>query len=91
MKNAYEEALDALETIKRENKTLQEELSDLGDQLGESSKASLTLEKAKRLLEVERNDMQSALEEAEGAIEVEETKVLRLQVELAQIKGDIDR
>ena len=31
------------------------------------------------------------MEEAEGAIEAEESKVLRLQVELAQIKQDIDR
>ena len=31
MKNAYEEALDALETIKRENKNLQEEITDLTD------------------------------------------------------------
>lgn len=31
MKNAYEEALDALETMKRECKNLQDEISDLTD------------------------------------------------------------
>ena len=31
MKNAYEEALDALETIKRECKNLQDEITDLTD------------------------------------------------------------
>ena len=35
--------------------------------------------------------MQAALEEAEGAIEGEESKVLRLQVELAQIKQEFER
>ena len=35
--------------------------------------------------------MQAALEEAESAVENEESKVLRLQVELVQIKQDIDR
>ena len=106
MKNAYEEALDALETIKRENKNIQEEVADLVDQLAESTKATHDLEKAKRSMEVERylgskskfsindflrNDVQAALEEAESAVENEESKVLRLQVELVQIKQDIDR
>ena len=31
MKNAYEESLDALETMKRECKNLQDEISDLTD------------------------------------------------------------
>ena len=34
---------------------------------------------------------QAALEEAEGAIENEESKVLRLQIEIAQIKQDFER
>merc|ERR1712088_865256 len=51
-KNAYEESLDNLETVKRESKNL---------------------------------------EEAEGAVESEESKVLRLQVEASQNKQDVDR
>ena len=35
--------------------------------------------------------VQSALEEAEGALEQEENKVLRAQLELAQTKQEIDR
>merc|ERR1711881_381405 len=50
-KNAYEEALDGLETVKRENKNLQEEIADLTDQLGEGGKSIHELEKAKRTLE----------------------------------------
>merc|ERR1711937_788135 len=38
-KNAYEEALDGLETVKRESKNLQEEISDLTDQIGVGSKS----------------------------------------------------
>ena len=49
------------------------------------------MEKAKRTLEHERNEMQAALEEAEGAVEGEESKVLRLQVEIAQMKQDFER
>jgi len=68
-----------------------EEIADLTDQLGEGGKSIHELEKAKRTLEHERNEMQAALEEAEGAIEGEESKVLRLQVELAQVKQDLER
>ena len=90
-KNAYEEALDGLETVKRENKNLQEEIADLTDQLGEGGKSIHELEKAKRSLEQERNELQAALEEAEGAVETEEAKVLRFTVEMSQNKQDFER
>merc|ERR1712226_446466 len=90
-KNAYEESLDALETIKRENKNLQEEIADLSDQMAETGKSIHELEKSKRAVDVERNELQAALEEAEAAVESEEAKVLRLQVEVAQGKQDFER
>merc|ERR1711941_22247 len=42
-------------------------------------------------LEQERNELQAALEEAESAVEVEESKVLRLTVEMSQSKQDFER
>ena len=42
-------------------------------------------------MEQERNELHATLEDSESAVEAEESKVLRLQVELAQIKQDIDR
>merc|ERR1712226_729624 len=39
----------------------------------------------------ERNELQAALEEAESAVESEESKVLRIQVEMAQNKQDFER
>merc|ERR1712008_584984 len=41
--------------------------------------------------EVEKEELQSALEEAEAAIEQEENKVLRAQLELGQVRQEIDR
>merc|ERR1739848_759903 len=58
---------------------------------GEGGKSIHELEKAKRSLEQERNELQAALEEAEGAVEVEESKVLRLTVEMSQNKQDFER
>ncbi|XP_072288119.1 myosin heavy chain, skeletal muscle-like [Pyxicephalus adspersus] len=91
LKNAYEESLDNLETMKRENKNLQEEIADLTDQISASGKMIHELEKVKKALESEKSDIQAALEEAEGALEHEESKTLRIQLELSQIKADVDR
>ncbi|ROL49279.1 Myosin-13 [Anabarilius grahami] len=91
MQNSYEEALDQLETLKRENKNLQQEISDLTEQIGETGKTIHELEKAKKAVESEKVEIQTALEEAEGTLEHEESKILRVQLELNQVKGEIDR
>uniref|UniRef100_A0A8C9WKX9 Myosin heavy chain, fast skeletal muscle-like n=1 Tax=Scleropages formosus TaxID=113540 RepID=A0A8C9WKX9_SCLFO len=87
MKNSYEEALDHLETMKRENKNLQQEISDLTEQIGETGKTIHELEKAKKTVETEKTEIQTALEEAE----VNSKYILRIQLELNQVKGEIDR
>ncbi len=38
-----------------------------------------------RLLQVEKDELQSALEEAESALEQEENKVMRAQMEVGQV------
>ncbi|KAM4662535.1 myosin-4-like [Discoglossus pictus] len=91
MKNAYEEALEHVETLKRENKNIQQEVSDLSEQIGEAGKTVNELEKAKKQVEQEKGDLQAALEEAEGSLEHEEAKILRVQLELNQIKSEVDR
>ncbi|KAM3592898.1 uncharacterized protein V6R79_001285 [Siganus canaliculatus] len=91
LKNSYEESLDHLETMKRENKNLQEEISDLTEQLGEGGKSIHELEKIRKQLEQEKAEIQTALEEAEGSLEHEEGKILRSQLELNQVKADIER
>ena len=47
--------------------------------------------KALKVLEVEKEELQAALEEAEAALEQEENKVLRAQLELGQVRQEIDR
>ena len=42
-------------------------------------------------MESEKEELQGALEEAEGTLEQEENKVLRAQLELGQVKQEIDR
>merc|ERR1712095_81524 len=73
------------------NKNLADEIRDLLDQLGDGGRSIHELDKQRRRLEVEKEELQAALEEAEAALEQEENKVLRAQLELGQVRQEIDR
>merc|ERR1711963_1381164 len=91
LKAAQDEGLEQLDIVKRENKNLADEIKDLLDQLGEGGCSIHDLDKQRRRLEQEKEELQGALEEAEGTLEQEENKVLRAQLELGQVKQEIDR
>merc|ERR1740123_1231528 len=91
LKAAHDEVVEQLDVVKRENKNLADEIKDLLDQLGDGGRSIHELDKQRRRLEVEKEELQSALEEAEAALEQEENKVLRSQLELGQVRQDIDR
>merc|ERR1712025_418577 len=91
LKAAQQEAVEQLDVVKRENKNLADEIKDLLDQLGEGGRSIHALDKQRRMLEQEKEELQGALEEAEATLEMEENRVLRAQLELANVKQEIDR
>merc|ERR1711893_385719 len=91
LKAAHDEVIEQLDIVKRENKDLADEIKDLLDQLGDGGRSIHELDKQRRRLEVEKEELQAALEEAEAALEQEENKVLRAQLELGQVRQEIDR
>merc|ERR1719461_2539203 len=91
LKAAHDEALEQLDIVKRENKNLADEIKDLLDQLGDGGRSIHDLDKSRRRLEQEKEELQAALEEAESTLEQEENKVLRAQLELANVRQEIDR
>merc|ERR1739844_245226 len=91
VKAALDESSEQLDTVRRENKNLADEVKDLLDQLGDGGRSIHELDKQRRRLEVEKEELQAALEEAESALEAEENKVLRGALELGQVKQDVDR
>merc|ERR1712149_142601 len=91
LKAAWDETTQQLDIVKRENKNLADEIKDLLDQLGDGGRSIHELDKQRRRLEVEKEELQAALEEAEAALEQEENKVLRAQLELGQVRQEIDR
>merc|ERR1712079_450420 len=91
LKAALDESSEQLDIVRRENKNLADEVKDLLDQLGDGGRSIHELDKQRRRLEVEKEELQAALEEAESALEAEENKVLRAQLELGQVRQEIDR
>ncbi|CAL4093522.1 unnamed protein product, partial [Meganyctiphanes norvegica] len=91
LKTIHEENFESSDAIKRENKNLSDEIKDLTDQIGESGRNYHEVYKTLKRLEVEKYELQAALEDAEAALEQEENKVLRGQLELTQMRQEIDR
>merc|ERR1719342_152107 len=91
IKACYEENIETVDSMKRENKNLSEEVKDLMDQIGEGGRNYHEVIKTMKRLEVEKEELQNALEESEAALEQEENKVLRGQLEISQVRQEIDR
>merc|ERR1711953_598949 len=91
VKSAYEESVLQLEEVRRENKTLSNEIKDIMDQISEGGRSIHEIDKIRKRLEAEKMELEAALSEAEGALEQEENKVLRAQLELAQVRQEIER
>merc|ERR1712241_929293 len=91
VKSAYEEAVLQLDEVRRENKTLSNEIKDIMDQITEGGRSIHEIDKIRKRLEAEKMELEAALSEAEGALEQEENKVLRCQLELTQVRQEIEQ
>jgi len=91
IKSAYEEGVLQLEEVRRENKSLSNEIKDIMDQISEGGRSIHEIDKIRKRLEAEKMELEAALSEAEGALEQEENKVLRASLELTQVKQEIER
>merc|ERR1712008_338019 len=77
--------------VRKENKVLSNEIKDIMDQISEGGRSIHEIDKIRKRLEAEKMELQAALEEAEGVLEQEENKVLRSQLELSQVRQEIER
>merc|ERR1739844_872922 len=91
MKNGFEESNAQLESVKHENKTLGEEIKDLMEQISEGGRSIHEIEKMRKKLEAEKFELEGALGDAETALEQEENKLLRLTLEVNQVRADIEK
>jgi len=88
---ATEDSNEKIEALKKENRVLAAEISDMTSQLSDGGKGSHEADKLRRKVEMEKDEIQVALEEAETALEIESAKVLKLQLELTAAKNSADR
>merc|ERR1719340_614073 len=58
LKAAHDEVVEQLDVVKRENKNLADEIKDLLDQLGDGGRSIHELDKQRRRLEVEKEELQ---------------------------------
>merc|ERR1712020_645065 len=91
LKAAWDETSQILDLVSQVLVLAADDVKDLLDQLGDGGRSIHELDKQRRRLEAEKEELQAALEEAEGSLEAEENKVLRAQLELGQVKQEIDR
>ena len=80
-----------IENLKRENKNLANEITDLFDLLGNSGKIAHEILKSKKLLEAEKSELQTGFEETGASLEQEKSRVTKSQLELVQVRQDVVR
>ncbi|KIH57527.1 myosin head [Ancylostoma duodenale] len=91
LRGHHDALVDQVEGLKRENGSLSAEARDLAEQLGEGGRAAHALSKNMRRFEMEKDELQRGLDEAEAALEAEESKSLRCQIEVTQIRAEIEK
>ncbi|PAV73183.1 hypothetical protein WR25_14293 isoform F [Diploscapter pachys] len=91
LRGQHDALADQVEGLKRENKALSDEVRDLLESLGETGRATHEMSKNLRRFEMEKDELQRGLDEAEAALEAEESKALRCQIEVSQIRAEIEK
>merc|ERR1711915_863602 len=80
-KNQYDESLTHLDVVRRENKGLSDEIKDLMDQICEGGRNLHDMSLNVKKYEIEKEELQAALEEAETALE-NEANIHELEISL---------
>merc|ERR1711971_591511 len=90
VKTAYEETMQQLDCVRRENKNLSNEIKDIMDQIGEGGRTIHEIDKIRKRLENEKLELQAALEEAESALEQEEYVREGIEWEMVDFGMDLE-
>jgi myosin heavy subunit len=91
LKSQFEGLEEQYEVSKRDNKHLQGEVNDLEKQLTEGGVSAHELAKTRKTLENQIEELTQQLQDAEDNLELEEKKVLSIQLERGKYKQEVDR
>ncbi|KAK6055867.1 myosin head [Cooperia oncophora] len=85
LRSAMENLTEYIETLRRENKSYAQEIRDINEQISQGSRTFHDLQKAVKRIEQEKEELQHALDEAEAALEAEESKAMQ------QIRSEVEK
>merc|ERR1719370_1579074 len=91
LRKMVEELEEANVHLVKSNKSLGGQLDAVTEQANEGGLKGAELEKHRRKLETDNEELIAALEDAEGALEQEKQKLLRMQMEFAQFRQSSER
>jgi len=80
-----------VDATKKENRALAAEVASLKESMSDGGRSNAEVEKIQRKLGMENEELVLALGEAEGALQQEEAKLLKLQMEHAALKSSSDK
>ena len=87
----YEESVQVVNSVRRENENLAEEIRDLMEQLSVGGRNVHELEKLVKRIEMEREELVGVVDEVSGQLEQAEAKFLMAQMECANVRAEIER
>jgi len=91
IRGSLAESEETVDAAKKENRALAAEVASLKEILSDGGRSNAEVEKIQRKLGLENEELQLALGEAEGALQQEEAKLLKLQMEHAALKQTSDK
>ena len=80
-----------MDTLKRENSVLSEELKSSQEQISERGMDKFEMQRNNKRLELERGELLEHIEELETNLTSEQGKQLKLQLEVTQYRQEVER
>jgi len=91
LRKAHEDALEAIEALRRDLKHAQDEVAELGDALRAKDATIADLYKVKQRLEYEKEELHNVIADLEEKFKLETDKVAKLQVEIQNVRVTMEK
>jgi len=91
LRKAHEDALEAIEAVRRDLKHAQDEVAELSDALRAKDATIADLYKVKQRLEFEKEELHNVIADLEEKFKLETDKVVKLQAEIQNVRVTMEK
>uniref|UniRef100_A0A0N5AQ10 Myosin head n=1 Tax=Syphacia muris TaxID=451379 RepID=A0A0N5AQ10_9BILA len=91
IKNSRADMDEVANELRNENKLLSKKLEELNEQIKGDCKTNYELQKVARRIEAQKQELQRNINSVDNAIEMEEKKLIAMQVEIQLIKSNTEK